>query len=215
MPAEVEVGVKASPPKVDCQAPLLPDWVLVMVMLPAPLLMEIPVPAVKVAATGAAPVEPIRSWPLVKADEVMGEVPPPIRMPLAVKDVAPVPPVTTDNVVVAVSGEVPAPTSRPPAVKVVAPVPPLIIDNVEVEVTGLVPPPRRISPKVRDVVPVPPLTTEMVLVEVTAPVPAPSTKSLADRVATPVPPFATVKALTKVTAPVTRKVESIVLDAKT
>jgi hypothetical protein len=36
---------------------------LVMVSDPAPGVMLIPLPAVNVAATGAAPVDPIKSWP--------------------------------------------------------------------------------------------------------------------------------------------------------
>ena len=41
--------------------------VLVTVIVPAPLVMEIPVPAVSVVTAGAAPVEPISNCPLVSA----------------------------------------------------------------------------------------------------------------------------------------------------
>src|SRR4030067_2082364 len=80
MPAVVEVGVRVSDQR-DCQAPFVPKAAPVMVMEPAPLVMARPPEPVRVEATGAAPVEPISSWPLVKAVPVRPEVvPPPIRM---------------------------------------------------------------------------------------------------------------------------------------
>ena len=57
MPWVVEVGVSALA-KASCQAPEAPAEVLVMVIEPAPFWMEIPAPALRVAAVGAAPEEP-------------------------------------------------------------------------------------------------------------------------------------------------------------
>ena len=45
--------------------------VLATVIAPAPFVIEIPVPAVKAAETGAAPVDPIRSCPFVGAAVVV------------------------------------------------------------------------------------------------------------------------------------------------
>src|SRR3989338_6842399 len=93
-----------------------------MVMAPAALRMEIPLPEVKVAATGATPVEPIKSWPEVKVWEVTGEVPQPKRMPFKVREVAPVPPTLTARVELEVKPEVVPPpmTMLPEATPVTA-----------------------------------------------------------------------------------------------
>jgi len=60
MPADVEVGRSAFA-KADSHDPGVPTRELEIVMDPAPFWIEIPVPAVSEAATGAAPVAPIRS----------------------------------------------------------------------------------------------------------------------------------------------------------
>src|SRR6185295_14121457 len=60
MPLAVEVGVRAAK-VVFSQAPLMPAAAPVMVIDPAPLPIVSPPAADKVAATGAAPVEPMRS----------------------------------------------------------------------------------------------------------------------------------------------------------
>lgn len=48
-------------------------------MLPAPLVIDTPVPAVNVAADGSAPVLPIASWPEVNAKLVIALEDPPIN----------------------------------------------------------------------------------------------------------------------------------------
>src|SRR3989344_522535 len=133
-----------------CQAPEAPSKakpVAAMVIEPAPSVMEILAPSVKVVATGAAPAEPIKSWPEVKVVAVIGEVPPPMIMPLAAKEVAPVPPLTTERVEEEVTGEVPLPIRMSPAVSEVEPVPPTLTAKVEVPVTAEpAPPPTKICP---------------------------------------------------------------------
>ena len=52
--------------------------VAAMLILPAPLVMAMLVPAVKAAATGAAPVEPMSSWPLERAEAVSSPSVPPV-----------------------------------------------------------------------------------------------------------------------------------------
>ena len=203
-----------------CQAPEAPSKakpVAAMVIEPAPSVMEILAPSVKVVATGAAPVEPIKSWPEVKVVAVIGEVPPPMIMPLAAKVVAPVPPLTTDRVEEEVKGDVPPPIMMSPLERVEAPVPPTLTARVVVavgeeaplpytkpvswvEVIGEVPPPRRKPLTVREVAPVPPLTTERVEEEVTGEVPLPIRMSPAVSEVEPVPPTLTAKVEVPVTA---------------
>ena len=60
IPFVVEVGFNAFA-KAHSQAPGVPTAELEIVMDPAPFWIEIPVPWVSVAATGAAPVDPIKS----------------------------------------------------------------------------------------------------------------------------------------------------------
>lgn len=60
IPFVVEVGRRAFV-KANSHAPGVPTAELEMVIDPAPFWIEIPVPEVSVAATGAAPVDPIRS----------------------------------------------------------------------------------------------------------------------------------------------------------
>ncbi len=124
MPAEVLVGVKANPPKVDSQAPPIPEGAPVMVMAPAALVMAIPPAPVRVAAVGALPVLPIKSCPLVKVIGLIGEVPLPIKMPFWVRVAMPVPPLTTERVEVEVRAEAAFPRRISPEASVVAPVPP-------------------------------------------------------------------------------------------
>src|SRR5437773_1684909 len=110
MPAVVEVGVRALAQGVY-QAPFTPEAAAVKVMDPAPVLTASPPAPVKVAATGVAPELPMSSCPLVRAVAVRGEVPPPMMMAFWVKEVAPVPPLTTDRVEVAPSFS-PAPAPK-------------------------------------------------------------------------------------------------------
>ena len=85
----VEVGVIAPlAPKIFCQAPLVPAAAPVIVREPAPVATDSPPAPVRVAATGAAPVEPISNWPLVKTVAVRGEVPLPMMMPLKLVSVS-------------------------------------------------------------------------------------------------------------------------------
>ncbi len=74
-----------------------PKSELAMVMDPAPLVMVIPVPWVRVAKAGAPEPSPMSSCPLVRTP-VSERVAPPRRMPPAVKEVAPVPPLPTATV---------------------------------------------------------------------------------------------------------------------
>lgn len=60
IPLAVEVGRNALA-NADSQAPGVPTAELEIVMDPAPFWIEIPVPAERLAATGAAPVDPIKS----------------------------------------------------------------------------------------------------------------------------------------------------------
>ena len=116
MPFAVEVGVTAArlvlPVCQVCHAPLTPAGAAVKVMLPPPLVTVRPPAPVKVAMDGAEEPLPIKSWPLAVNAEVtasLSPVPPPRITPLPVKDVCPVPPATTDKVVVAVGALEPLP----------------------------------------------------------------------------------------------------------
>lgn len=97
IPAAVLVGARTLV-AMACQAPLTPAGapVLAMVIEPAPLVISMPEPAVKVAKTGSAPVEPMTSWPLLAWPKaVRAPVPEPSKTPPSVKLVAPVPPEAT------------------------------------------------------------------------------------------------------------------------
>jgi len=77
----------------------IPPLVAARVMELAPAVTVIPVPAVNVAAAGAAPVAPITICPLLKVRDVRGEVgvAPAMVTPLMLKELDPVPPLATPS----------------------------------------------------------------------------------------------------------------------
>ena len=88
-----------------------------IVMLPAPLVMSIPSPALNVATVGSPLLSPIKSSPLPStADAVIAPVPDPNKIPPSVSVVAPVPPFPTGRVPVTSAAK-----STPPALIVTAP----------------------------------------------------------------------------------------------
>jgi hypothetical protein len=87
------VVVKLFPPEIlitpAVAVTLFPSWVckvvtgfvdpvVAIVMLPAPFVTDMPVPAVMVAKTGSAPVDPIGNWPLVATPKEFIE---PVELP--------------------------------------------------------------------------------------------------------------------------------------
>ncbi len=90
----VEIAVSESPEKVPS-----PNPVVAIVIEPAPLVIAMPVPAVRVARVGPPVPSPMRSCPFESTElAVMAPVPEPKSTPPSVRVVAPVPPFATGSV---------------------------------------------------------------------------------------------------------------------